>query len=408
MSDRLEVLSRTAVAVAKSIGWSIEGWRAIAVPARLCLGVEHGDYNGFLQMGLTVDRYNLIVYRKTSVPKLRLYSYGYGDYVTDIALNNPQPVPDQEWTRFPVATLRVLALEGYMGIHTGLDAVIVSDIPGGGMSRSAALCLGLIDVIDTVNNLGINRDTFEFPFITQRIEHELGSPCGLLDPTIEWFARDGQVVRFDPVTKTIGYIPIYPTFAADWMFAGLYTGRDRKGLSTSRYPERVRECQDLLAYCRNLLGNGDINLPQVVRSREYFRVVSNSLRQTNHALFSRLKYLHDASARLALTTRALEAGDGDALGQAISADGIGLNRDYNISGLELEAMVEIAKSVGWSARMAGGGDVGTAMAWGRRDQFDRLRLAVDRLYPTHHTDLPYSVEPLNITGGIIRFDHFTA
>ena len=80
---------------------------------------------------------------------------------------------------------------------------------------------------------------------------------------------------------------------------------------------------------------------------------------------------------------AWRVGDIETVGEILRADGIGLRDDYEISGPELEAMCDIARSVPGvlGERMLGGGDKGAAGAIVRANAVDALRAAVDLKYP---------------------------
>ncbi len=100
-------------------------------------------------------------------------------------------------------------------------------------------------------------------------------------------------------------------------------------------------------------------------------------------LCDRLKYIFNAQRRFYEMLDAWKSGDIETVGSIFRADGIGLRDDYKISGPELEAMCDIARSVPGvlGERMLGGGDKGASGAIVKADSVDALKQAVDTQYP---------------------------
>ena len=80
---------------------------------------------------------------------------------------------------------------------------------------------------------------------------------------------------------------------------------------------------------------------------------------------------------------AFRGGDIVTLGQMFRRDGIGLRDDYQISGVELETMCDIARGVPGvlGERMLGGGDKGAVGAIVRTEAVNGLVQAVNKIYP---------------------------
>jgi galactokinase len=81
-------------------------------------------------------------------------------------------------------------------------------------------------------------------------------------------------------------------------------------------------------------------------------------------------------------------GDAREVGRIFREDGFGLRDDYQISGLELESMCEIARGVEGvlGERMLGGGDKGASGALVLESAAEELLSAVQREYPQRHPE----------------------
>ena len=59
---------------AGACGFILHGGTLRRICSRICLGVEHGDYNGTELFGIGVDRYLWIAYRGNGTDRVRLFS----------------------------------------------------------------------------------------------------------------------------------------------------------------------------------------------------------------------------------------------------------------------------------------------------------------------------------------------
>ena len=108
----------------------------------------------------------------------------------------------------------------------GYDAVIVGNIPGGGMSRSASLCINLILTGLEVSGLELAEE-FDIINFSQAVENDYtGSPCGQLDQIMIYYAKAGMGTHYNPADQSIKYVPIGAD-APDWRIVALDTGNPK-------------------------------------------------------------------------------------------------------------------------------------------------------------------------------------
>ncbi|MCU0612504.1 MAG: hypothetical protein MUE60_12035 [Candidatus Eisenbacteria bacterium] len=396
----MDAISRAAL----PLGIGLAGARLRRTSARFCLGVEHGDYNGCELFGVGVDRFLWLAYRPLSTDRVRIHSTAFpGEGVVEFRLGEIPRLRSPElagrWARFPLGVAYVLGGSG-MRLTTGIEAVIHSDIPGGGMSRSASLCVNLILSLLDANGLTIE-DRLRVARLAQAVENDyVGSPCGLLDQVMILFARKGMGTRFLPSSGAIERIP-FPTDTPEFRLMMMDTGTVRPGLEHSTYRVRRQECEELVEIL-NAAGLPVRSLAEVTPAQH--TAIRQGAIPVPSPLLRRLSYIHAARLRFPVMVRAWRAGDMRTVGRCFREDGIGLRDDYEISGPEMETMCDIARTVPgvWGERMLGGGDKGAAGAIASPDGVALLRDAVSGEFPGRHPGLAHawSVSELSIVDGV--------
>ena len=352
--------------------------------SRLCLGVEHGDYNGTELFGIGTDRFIWLAYKPNTTGRMRFFSGNFPDDGVVQFNIGQSPEPKSEsiahtWARFPFGVEFILRRAGIKLKH-GIDAIVYGDIPGGGMSRSASLTLNLILSLLDANNIKLD-NPFKIAELAQAVENDyIGSPCGQLDQIMILFAKAGTGTHYNPGKKTIDHIPLGQN-AVDFRFVILDTGTVRPGLEKSTYKIRVKECKKLIAIIRK--AGYDISSLADIKDKALYEKIMNEFRGDYRDLCDRLKYIFYAQQRFYEMLNAWKAGDIEMVGRIFRADGIGLRDDYKISGPEMETMCEIARSVPGvlGERMLGGGDKGAVGALVTADSVDTLTDAVNTSYP---------------------------
>lgn len=354
--------------------------------SRFCFGVEHGDYNGTALLGVGTDRFLWLAAAPNGGHRLRLCSANFVDEgVVEVDLDSPaRPGEPAGWARYAHGAVAILRREGF-ALRRGLDVAIFGDIPGGGMSRSASLCVNLVITLLEAHGLEVT-PRFRIVELAQAIENDfVGSPCGVLDQTMILYARAGHATHFDPATRLIRHLPLGAA-APPFRLLALDTGTVRPGLERSTYARRRAECEELVRLVQ-AMGIAIENLA-AVRDPAMKAAIDERLRGSHPQLLSRLEYLFAAQRRFAQMLDAWTAGDLVTLGALFRADGIGLRDRYAISGPELETMCDLARSVPGclGERMLGGGDKGAAGAIVLAEAVADVRRAVAIGYPRSHPD----------------------
>jgi len=395
---------------AKDRNIDIKGGKIRRTSSRLCLGVEHGDYNGTELFGVGTDRFIWMGYKAGGDKKCRLFSGNFpDDGVIEFELGDvPKPKSSEiadTWGRFAYGAAYVLRREG-LKLGRGINGIIYGDIPGGGMSRSASLTLNLILSLLDTNNIEV-KDKFKIAAFAQAVENDyIGSPCGQLDQIMILFAMEGAGTYYNPKTRSINYVPV-GAGATDFRFVVLDTGTVRPGLEKSTYKIRRAECEKLVS----LLQDAGYNVSCLanIKEQKVYEQIIGRFQGEYPDLCDRLKYIFGAQKRFYKMLDAWKAGDIESVGSIFRRDGIGLRDEYKISGPELEVMCDIARTVPgvFGERMLGGGDKGAAGALVRVDTVDALKAAVDAAYPEKCLKYKdkYAVHTCKMVEGVRVYDN---
>jgi galactokinase len=391
--------------ISNQIGIDISNAKIRRTSSRFCLGVEHGDYNGTELFGVGTDRFIWFAYKPNGTNKNRLYSENFPDDGVVEFECGKVPAPQSEknahkWCRFAYGVDYILNKHGYK-LNKGIDGVLFGNIPGGGMSRSASLTLNLILTMLEVNGIKIG-DDFKIVDMAQAVENEyIGSPCGQLDQIMILFARENMGTHYNPTQRKIDYVPLGKG-GEDLRIVVMDTGTNRPGLDKSTYKVRRAECEELVKLAQ-AKGFKIKNLADV-KDETLFNEITKAFKPTRPELCDRLNYIYKAQKRFYKMLDAWRKGDIETVGSVFREDGLGLRDEYKISGPELEAMCDIARSIPGvlGERMLGGGDKGASGALVKSGAVEKLKQAVEDKYPKAKPDYAkkFAVHTCKIVDGV--------
>ena len=396
--------------LAKENDIDIAGGRVRRTSSRFCLGVEHGDYNGTELFGVGTDRFIWFAYRPNGTNKVRLFSGNFPkdgriEYTIGSVPKPKSPAIAETWGRFPYGIDYILKREGFQ-LKQGIDGVLFGNIPGGGMSRSASLCINLILSLFDANGIEV-KEKVQIVDLGQAVENDyIGSPCGKLDQTMILFAKEGMGTYYNPKDRSIEYVPIGQG-AADFRIMVLDTGTDRPGLEKSTYAIRRRECEELVGILQK--AGFAITCLADVKDEALYNKIMSQFGRSHPSHCDRLNYIFHAQQRFYRMMDAWRAGDIETVGAIFRQDGLGLRDDYKISGAELETMCDIVRTAGGALgeRMLGGGDKGASGALVRAEGVTAVQKAVEAAYPRSRPAYAdkYAVHICKVVDGVRVIDY---
>jgi galactokinase len=324
----------------------------VAAPGRVNLIGEHTDYNGGFVFPLAIERYTIVAAgpgdHQRGGSQVRAYSAMFGE-MAQFSLKNLRP-ESRDWTSY----LRgVFAGCAERGMTTGsLKLLVDSKVPlGGGLSSSAALEVVTATLIEAVT--GRNLEPVEKVRLAQKAEHEYaGMPCGIMDQFSSTLGEAGKLLLIDCRSETAEHVPLDDPDVA----VLIVNSNVKHELTGTEYADRRSQCFEA---ARRLGAEmlRDVTSEQLEAEQDKLDLLLN--RRARHVVTENERTLQAAAA--------LQDRDWPQVGELMYASHASLRDDFEVSCPELDALVEIAQSIGRSggvigARMTGGGFGGCIVA----------------------------------------------
>ena len=347
--------------------------RSYFSPGRVNLIGEHTDYNGghVFPCALTIGTYGIA--RKREDRKIRFYSENFSRLgVFETSLDDLVYHEEANWTNYPKGVVWAFKEKGYVA-DTGFDLVMYGNIPNGsGLSSSASveLLMGVI-LVDMFGFEGLSM--IDLALLGQYAENKFnGMNCGIMDQFAIAMGKENQAIFLDTSDLSYEYAPIEMKGAKIVIAA---SNKKRK-LTDSKYNERRAECEEALADIQkqmDIKALGDL-------TEEQFEEVKDAVK--NPVCRKRAKHAVYENQRTIKAVAALKAGDLETFGKLMNASHVSLRDDYEVTGKELDTLVEAAwKQEGViGSRMTGAGFGGCTVSILKEEAIDDFIKNVGEIY----------------------------
>lgn len=316
-------------------------------PGRVNMIGEHTDYNGghVFPCALTIGTYG--VARKRNDKKLRFYSMNFEQLgVLESSVENLKPEKEADWTNYPKGVMWAFGEKG-MKVEQGMDLVLFGNIPNGsGLSSSAS-----VEVLTGF----ILRDMFGFDVTNQDLaligqysENKFnGVNCGIMDQFAIAMGKSGHAIFLDTATLKYEYAPIKLENAK----IVISCSNKKRGLGDSKYNERRSECEKALAELQKVVSIdalGDLTEAQFEEHKDAIKE-EVCVRRAKHAVYE--------NQRTIKAVEALKNNDVALFGKLMNESHVSLRDDYEVTGIELDTLVEEAWKIDGviGSRMTGAG-----------------------------------------------------
>jgi galactokinase len=338
-------------------------------PGRVNLIGEHTDYNGgfVLPCALTYGTYLLI--RKNNKRVIRMASQNF-DYSAEILLDTLQEKRPGKWYNYPLGVMDQLIGQGF--VPEGMDLLFSGNIPNSaGLSSSASIEMVTAKAMIDIFKLDI--DLLEMIKLAKKAENEfIGVNCGIMDMFAVGVGQKNMAVFLN--CDTLGY-ELIPLELGDYKIVIANTNKTR-GLADSKYNERVAECAKAvthLAKHKKINQLGDLTYQEFVDLKHHIPDIT---------VRKRAKHVVSENQRVLDAVTALKNGNLNLFGKLMNASHNSLRHDYEVTGIELDVMVEEARQIEGvlGARMTGAGFGGCAVALVRNDAIERFTSRVGERY----------------------------
>lgn len=349
-----------------------QGAKAYFAPGRVNLIGEHTDYNGghVFPCALTIGTYG--VARKREDNRLRFYSMNFeGLGVLESSLEDLVPSEAARWTNYPKGVMWAFEQRG-MKIPCGMDLLLNGNIPNGsGLSSSAS-----VEVLTGF----ILRDFFGFDVTNQDLaligqfsENQFNKVnCGIMDQFAIAMGKKDHAIFLDTADLSYEYAPI----TLEGAKIVIACSNKKRGLGDSKYNERRSECETALAELQQVVqikGLGDLDEETFEKYSAHIGIEVRR-RRAKHAVYE--------NQRTVKAVDALKKGDITLFGQLMNASHVSLRDDYEVTGVELDTLVEEAWKVEGviGSRMTGAGFGGCTVSIVKDEAIDTFIEQVGKAY----------------------------
>ncbi|AMX83146.1 galactokinase [Geobacillus subterraneus] len=322
-----------------------EDIRLFFAPGRVNLIGEHTDYNGghVLPCALEIGTYALV--RQTKEPLVRLYSTNFPETgVITVSYDDLSYRHEHSWANYPKGI--IAAFQALGPLEAGLDILYEGTIPNGaGLSSSASIEL----VTAVALNILFARQLGQLELVkmSQNVENNyVGVHCGIMDQFAVGMGKQNSAILLNCQTLEYRYLPL----VLDDCAIVIANTNKKRGLADSAYNERRATCEAALAKLqsvRNIASLGELTSAELDRYAHLLSPLEQ--KRARHAVTENERTLAAAAA--------LERGDLGRFGELMKQSHVSLRDDYEVTGIELDTLVEAA----WAhegtigARMTGAG-----------------------------------------------------
>jgi galactokinase len=313
-------------------------------PGRVNLIGEHTDYNGGFVFPCAIQYGTYLLIRKTDDNLIRLASTNEKEKAL-VPVTNPLPKHDVRWFNYPLGVFQQFSKKGIA--LSGMQLFFYGDIPNNaGLSSSASIEVVTAFALNYLLKSGL--DLTALVKMAQKAEHEYaGVNCGIMDQFAVAMGKANHAIFLNCSNSEYKLIPI-PLSGYKLVIAN--TNKPRR-LADSKYNERVAECQIAISFLaerfsiRNL---GELGFPQFFKGQDCI---------PDEVIRKRARHVISENQRVLASVSSLLRGDLAQFGALMIASHNSLRDDYEVTGFELDTLVEEALKIPGvlGSRMTGAG-----------------------------------------------------
>ncbi|BBI35292.1 galactokinase [Cohnella abietis] len=340
-------------------------------PGRVNLIGEHTDYNGgsVFPAALTFGTTLLIAPREDR--NLGFASTNF-PLTKEVSLDNLTFIEEDDWANYPKGVVWELTQRDIYLSH-GYNLLFHGEIPNGaGLSSSASI--EVVTAYALLSLEGKPTDTVQIALWSQHAENEfIGVKCGIMDQFAVANGRKDHAILLDCDTLKYELVPFQ---SGDYKLVIGNTNK-RRGLVDSKYNERRGQCeqavQDLRQAFPEITLLGQLSLAKYEANEHLIK---------DETVRRRARHVIEEINRVERSMEVLNNNDLAAFGQLMNASHDSLRDLYEVTGVELDTMVDAARLVPGvlGSRMTGAGFGGCTVSLVHQDSVDQFLADVGSSY----------------------------
>ena len=341
-------------------------------PGRVNLIGEHTDYNGGHVFPCAIHKGTYALVKKRDDKKFRMYSENFENLgIIEFLLDNLVNEKKHKWVNYPKGVVKMFIEAGYK-IDSGFDVLFYGNIPNGsGLSSSASIEIVTSIILKDLYNLDI--DMVEMVKLSQKAENQfIGVNSGIMDQFAVGMGKKDNAILLDCNTLKYSYAPV---ILKDEVLVIGNTNKKR-GLADSKYNERRAECEEALKDLQKELdiqSLGELSIEEFNKSE---KLIKNEINR------KRAKHAVCENQRTIKAQKELMEGNLKEFGRLMNESHVSLRDNYEVTGIELDTMVEIT----WNqegvigSRMTGAGFGGCTISIVKKNAVDKFIANVGKEY----------------------------
>ncbi|BCN30341.1 galactokinase [Anaeromicropila herbilytica] len=341
-------------------------------PGRVNLIGEHTDYNGghVFPCALTIGTY--AVARKNNDQKLRFYSMNFEDLgVIESSIVGLEKKKEDDWANYPKGVIWAFKEKGY-DVTSGFDILYFGNIPNSsGLSSSASIEVLTGFVLKDL--FGFDVSMIDIALISQFAENKFnGVNCGIMDQFAIAMGKKDNAIFLD--TSDLSYE--YASIVLEDAKIVIACSNKKRGLGDSKYNERRTECETALSELqkvKDIKSLGEL-------TEEEFEAIKDAIKDP--VRLKRAKHAVYENQRTMKAVSALKNHNIEEFGKLMNDSHVSLKDDYEVTGIELDTLVETA----WNqegvigSRMTGAGFGGCTVSIVKNNAIDNFIENVGKVY----------------------------
>lgn len=368
----------------KLYGGSKDDIRVFQSPGRVNMIGEHTDYNGGFVFPAALTMCTTIVARKRNDNIIRLKATDL-DVIVEAEINKLDSYRNLKWGNYQLGVAYMLQNAGYDIV--GCDMLYDDTVPhGSGLSSSAAIevatALCFATFSNEKNDVDKEIDMIEMAKLGQKAENQYcGVNCGIMDQFASAMGKKNHAIFLKCDDLTFDYAPI----KLDGMKIVLSNTKKKHSLGASKYNERRSECEKGYEILSSALPEkkclGEISVEEFEANKHLIE---------DEIILKRIKHVIYEDDRVLKSIEALKKGDVKTFGAYMNASGDSLRYDYEVTGDELDVMVEEARKIDGviGSRMTGGGFGGCTVSIVKDESVDKFIEEVGKNYTARTGIIP--------------------
>lgn len=348
--------------------------RFFSAAGRVNLIGEHVDYCGGLVLPAALDLRCVVAARRRKGNIIRMAATTI-DLTAELDTDNLDSYRNLRWGSYQAGVAYVMKEAGFDIV--GCDILLDCNVPfGSGLSSSAAIEVATALCFSTFSaeSGGKRAAKEELAVLSQMAENSYcGVNCGIMDQFASSCGKKGNAILLNCATLEYEYVPMD---FGDYELVIINSNKPHS-LVDSKYNERRNECEIALELLKKKLPH--ISCLAHVTPKQF---ESKAGKVLSGKIYDRAMHVVTECERVKKAVAAMKSGDIRLFGKLLNESHYSLRDRYEVTGRELDALTEAARSFDGciGSRMTGGGFGGCTVSLVKKDRVGEFVREVGERY----------------------------